>query len=305
LIAQLREIYGSFQSLRSEAVRFKAHRREVILSANVDKEEMKSYLLGALDADRKSQLEERILSEPDVYEALLLTEEELIDQYVAGTLSELEQQQFETNFLVTSERQKNLQFGRLLKRYVNSHAVLNALEQPLVDVHQQEEPVHVSRSFPFHLSPFGWRPALASSGIVIALAGIIFLLWLAERKPTYHVAQTNTSLAVVVPLTPGSTRSSGAALPRLQVPPKGSDVKFELEIANPGFHNYKSELLRENNSLQTIGELKAEAKGEQHVVPLTISGELLCPGDYQVRLSGVLDSGANEFIDNYSFRVIE
>jgi hypothetical protein len=45
---------------------------------------MKKYLLGTLDADRKSQLEERILSEPDVYEELLLTEEELIDQYVAG-----------------------------------------------------------------------------------------------------------------------------------------------------------------------------------------------------------------------------
>ena len=35
------------------------------------------------------------------------------------------------------------------------------------------------------------------------------------------------------------------------------------------------------------------------------TGEMLSPGDYQVKLSGVLDSGADEFIDNYSFRVIE
>jgi len=102
----------------------------VTLSPNIDKDVMKTYLLGSLDEDRKTQLEERILSEPNVYEDLLVTEEELIDQYVAGSLSELEQQQFESNFLITSERQRNLHFGRLLQRYVNSHAVLNTLEQP-------------------------------------------------------------------------------------------------------------------------------------------------------------------------------
>ena len=51
--------------------------------------------------------------------------------------------------------------------------------------------------------------------------------------------------------------------------------------------------------------MATEAKGEQRIVPFTVTGEMLSPGDYQVKLSGVLDSGADEFIDNYSFRVIE
>ena len=38
-------------------------------------------------------------------------------------------------------------------------------------------------------------------------------------------------------------------------------------------------------------------------MPLTITGETLRPGDYQVKLSGVSDSGQDEFIDNYTFRV--
>ena len=46
-------------------------------------------------------------------------------------------------------------------------------------------------------------------------------------------------------------------------------------------------------------------KGEQYIVPLTITGEMLSPGDYEVKLSGVSESGANEFIEKYSFRVIE
>ena len=57
--------------------------------------------------------------------------------------------------------------------------------------------------------------------------------------------------------------------------------------------------------MQTSEALPIEAKGQQYVIPLTITGETLSPGDYQVKLSGVLESGADEFIQNYSFRVIE
>jgi hypothetical protein len=274
----------------------------LILTLNLDKDDMKKYLLGTLDGDRKSQLEERILSEPDVYEELLLTEEELIDQYVAGSLTGLEQQQFETNFLTTSERQKHLQFARHLKRYMNSHAVLVALEEPSYVAHHYEVPAAKAGSF-FSGARLTRRPMIGVSVAVVAFAVILFLCW-HVRKGAEHVGNTSASVATVVPLTPGSTRSVGATVTRVQIPPKGSDVKLELET-NTNYQHYKSELLRENNSLKTIGELRVEAKGEQHVVPLVIPGELLGPGDYQVRLSGVLDSGADEFIDNYSFRVIE
>ena len=263
---------------------------------------MKEYLLGTLDGDRKSQLEERILSEPNVYEELLVIEEELIDQYVAGSLTGLEQQQFETNFLTTSERQKHLQFARLLKRYVNSHAVLVALEEPSFVAH--EVPAATKSSSSFSGARLTRRPMLGLSVAIAAFAVILFLTW-HVRKGAEPIDNTSASVAAVVPLTPGSTRSSGATVTRVRVPPKGSDVKLELEIANTRYQHYKSELLRENKSLKTISELKVEAKGEQHVVPLTIPAELLSPGDYQVRLSGVLDSGADEFIDNFSFCVIE
>ena len=45
------------------------------------------------------------------------------------------------------------------------------------------------------------------------------------------------------------------------------------------------------------------ARGAQQVVPVIIAGEILSPGDYQLKFSGVLDSGADEYIDNYAFRV--
>ena len=89
------------------------------MNPEIERQEMREFLLGTLDGDHKSQFEERILTEPGVYEELLVVEEELIDQYLGGDLSALEQQQFESHFLITAERQKNLRFGKLLQQYAD------------------------------------------------------------------------------------------------------------------------------------------------------------------------------------------
>lgn len=255
---------------------------------------MRDFLLGTLDGDHKTQFEERILTEPGVYEELLVVEEELIDQYVAGELSPLEQQQFESHFLITAERQKNLRFGKLLRQYATSHIDLPEPEEPPIPVH----------SFSPLRTPLRRWSALAVLATIVGCAGIIFVRGLVNKREACVVQQTN-SRVVTVTLLPGSAGTGESTPQRLSVPPQDAQVKLELELTNPTFRNYKSELFRENKSLQISDELTLEAKGEQRVVPFTVTGEKLSPGDYQVKLSGVLDSGADEFIDNYSFRVIE
>ena len=91
-------------------------------------QEMRDYLLGTLDAERRTELEDKILCDGKVYECLLVVAEELIAQYARGGLSTPERHGFETHFLVTARRQKNLRFGALLDKY-NSHPVL-APEKP-------------------------------------------------------------------------------------------------------------------------------------------------------------------------------
>ena len=252
---------------------------------------MRSYLLGTLDRDPKTQFEERILTEPGVYEELLVVEEELIDQYLAGDLSALEQQQFETHFLITAERQKNLRYGKLLQKYATSRTDLTKPEEPPIPV----------QAFWFHRTParrWAWGFLAASLG----LAGIFFVRGLVNKR---EAAEQTIPRVVTVTLLPGPPGTAGSNAQHVIVSPKGAEVKLELELTNPTFQNYKSELFRENKSLKISDELTIEAKGKQRVVPFTVTGEMLSPGDYQVKLSGVLDSGADEFVDNYSFRVIE
>jgi anti-sigma-K factor RskA len=273
------------------------------LSPNIDNQEMRDYLLGTLEAARRTALEERILCDPDVYEELLVNEEELIDQYVAGSLSTIEKHQFETHFLITAERQKNLRFGRLLERYMNSHSVFVPAQNVPEAVRQPGKTAPAKKSSPFYLASFGKRPALAGlAAVVVVCLGIILYCLIVTRKPAVNMAQQSASRLMVVTLAPGSTRSSDSTK-RVTVPPKGVCIQLELEIANSSFHNFKSQLFRESQALETKNELKMEARGDQHIVPFKITGEMLSPGDYQVKLSGVLDSGQDEFIDSYSFRV--
>ena len=276
------------------------------MNPNIDKQEMRNYLLGNLEVDRRAALEERILCDPGFYEELLVSEEELIDQYLGNNLSPSERQQFETHFLITAEREKNLQFSRLLRRYLDSQpAPVSPAETP-VAVRRHEIPAPAKNFLPFAAGTVGRTAAVAVSAAVVVGVGIVLLLcWLSIRNAQQHVAQTETSRLVNVPLTPGTLRSEDVATHRVQVPPRGSRVRLEMQVSNSNFHNYRSELLRENASLQTEDKLKSEKKDGQHIVPWTIPGEVLSPGDYQVRLKGVLDSGQDEFIDNYSFRVVK
>lgn len=295
--AQSDEISGIFKSLRLGATE---SLEKSNLNRNIDDQEMRNYLLGTLEADRRTEFEERILSDPDVYEELLVNEEELVDQYVTGSLSTLEKHQFETHFLITAERQKDLRFGRLLKTHLHSRP---ALVQDPVEVDQAGNIAPANRSLPLFLALFGRGPVLAVSAALVLCLGLIFCYWAVARRPAASEVQQNHSHLMVVTIAPGSTRSSGTTK-RVTVPPKGVDVKLELEITNGNFNNYKSELIRESESLDTQAELKMETRGDQHFIPFTIPGDLLSPGEYQVRLCGVMNSGDDEFIDNYSFRVI-
>ena len=252
----------------------------------MDTEVLRSYLLGTLEAEPRAELEERILSDAAVYEELLLLEDELIDQYVADRLSKTDREQFETHFLITAERQNKLRFGQLLQRYMTS------IEVPALSANVSVP--HLNETLP--LRRFSSLSGLAVG--IVAVMGIGLFSWFAVRKPVEQRAtQQDQSRLVVVKLAPGSVEKQGVT-----VPPRGFNVKLELAVANRNFKNYKSELFRENTPVQT-NALRIEKKGEQQIVPLTITGDKLSPGDYQVKLSGVSDSGQDEFIDNYTFRV--
>src|ERR1051325_1564141 len=153
---------------------------------------MRNYLLGNLEVDRRAALEERILCDPGVYEELLISEEELIDQYLRNNLSPSERQQFETHFLITAERERNVRFSRLLRRYLDSQpAPVSPVEIP-VAVRQNDIPAPAKNFLPFAAGTFGRNAALAvSAAFVLGVGVILVFCWLADKKDQQKNAQKN------------------------------------------------------------------------------------------------------------------
>jgi len=273
------------------------------LTPKLDKQEMRNYLLGSLEAERRAALEESILCDPGIYEELVVVEEELIDEYITNNLSPSERQQFETHFLITAERQKKLRFGRLLRRYLDSQPVFVSPDDiPAPVVRQDKIDAPATKFFSFATGSFARGATLTvSSAVVVILVILTLVCWRANRKP--DTVQENSPNPIPYTLTPASLRSEDAGTQRVKAPPKGVNVRLNLEVTNTNFRNYRAGLFREKNFVQTADELKAEPNGEQRVVPWTIAGEVLSPGDYQIKLSGVAESGPDAFVDNYSFRV--
>src|SRR5215212_4298858 len=84
---------------------------------NLDEQEVRSYLLGSLSPERRTEVEALLDHDAELHEEVLAVEEELFDQYVQGCLSAEETQLFETHLLSTADRQQKLQFARLFNRY--------------------------------------------------------------------------------------------------------------------------------------------------------------------------------------------
>ena len=65
---------------------------------------LRSYVLGELDEERRVELEERLIMEPDLFELLGPEEDELVEDYLEDVLTPQEKAAFEQQFLTNDDR---------------------------------------------------------------------------------------------------------------------------------------------------------------------------------------------------------
>src|SRR5437879_13183933 len=79
---------------------------------------LRKYLLGDLSPEEQQEVELQLMSDEDAYDLLVAAEDDLIDASLAGKLKGDELERFNNYFLAAGERQRKLQFGRSLERFV-------------------------------------------------------------------------------------------------------------------------------------------------------------------------------------------
>jgi hypothetical protein len=250
---------------------------------------MKSYLLGSLNDSRRGQLEERLLSDGELFEELLISEDELVDQYVAGRLTDREKRQFELHFLITDDRQRKFQFGRTFNKYLE---VNDNSKSAAADARHPE---------PFPNQPAFWsirRPIIAFSVVALLCFGILAAYWIVARREAGSVGAIH-----VVALVPGGARSPGVGLPRIQIPEGTTTLEIHLAVPELKFDKYMAELRSHQTGVSEVQSVKTHEDSGKKSVIFQIRTDVLPVDDYQLKLNGIDAKGDREFIDMYSFGV--
>jgi len=79
---------------------------------------IRRYLLGRLGEDELQQLEERIMVDNELFDQVLLAEDEMVEDYVNRDLPESDRSDFESSFVSTPEGRQQVAYVSALRRHV-------------------------------------------------------------------------------------------------------------------------------------------------------------------------------------------
>jgi len=285
---------------------------------------LRLYVLGELREPSRLDVEERLGTDPDFFEALGMTEDDLTEEYVEGTLSAADTECFERHYLTTHERRQDLAFFRQLKSY--------AVEQrPTVRLADR---LRLNDLFRFH--PL-WSSVAA--GVFILLVGGNLALLLGnyrlqgqfdhvraehqregelrlqlQRQVAALTAQGNTlqgrlesqqgtGSLPTFGLTSGRLRGprSGA---RLSISSNAQHVRLELQLPGNDSSPYRAVLYDEaGDVIWSQAKLKAESISGRSAVVVLVPSAVLSSGEYELKLSAATARRDLEVVATYSFRV--
>ena len=233
----------------------------------IDDVHIREYLLGRLDGDPElvEQIDEQILTNPQFSIVVDVVEDEIIEEYIEGSLSADDGRAVERHFLRPPERQLKLRNARLLSRH------LATASQPWETVEQSEPPSRAAWIRVWKLPHFRIYAELAAAAVfIVAIALLVYQ----RRELGMAVEQTSQQLA--------EERQKEIALNQ-QVHPR-------LQIMAPSaveLHLFEAGLTRGNAQLPTVNI--GNTSGTLHIevaIPSDPTGKHSPPtGRYQVQLN--------------------
>jgi len=232
-----------------------------------DRNVIRQYLLGRLDESREleNELSESILFNDEVSEIADSIEDEIIEEYLAGTLDSADKVAVDEYFLRPAERREKLRFIKLLQHHFET--TQDSLAQSRPEVHAQTDRFTKERAdiSPGHYwrSPFGTYAQLAAL-VLLCVVSVSYIYSLRNRQTRLesdlaqergHSADLATQVSQLQPpmialtLVADRSRDAAAQIPRLVVKPSTQRIVVEIALAKVGTVAYEVRL--ESKSAKT------------------------------------------------------
>lgn len=151
----------------------------------VDEKQMEHYLLGLLPEDKAPSLEEKGLADYGFFEHLLVIENRLIDDYLAGQLSPQYRAQFEKHFLSSPKRRERVEFAGTFLRAMSQSSAVAVAPVPIAIAVPKAKVAAEKISWRERLQSFfgfnSWGGGLAAAAVMLLVAFAGWSFWEARR----------------------------------------------------------------------------------------------------------------------------
>jgi|HubBroStandDraft_6_1064221.scaffolds.fasta_scaffold63670_3 hypothetical protein len=299
---------------------------------------MRRYFLGDLPQEERDRLEDRYFADVEVFEELLAIENDLIDAYARGELTEGDRRKFEVAYLQSPPRRERVEFARALR-------LVSALEAEAVGDQRGSLWKRMWAALSIRQGISQWALAIAvvlivasgswmlvqnqklRVGLQQAQAGQAELLreentlrqQIAEfkgaAKDQVRENQKGSEVAKLEPpmglemtlrLIPGIARGFGGAPKTLVLLPTTSWLRLQLMVDRDEDRTYEAVLLTADGKEVSRGrDLRIHSMGGSTVVAWRIPAQSIQATDYIVQLTGQPAAGMiQEGVESYSFRVL-
>jgi hypothetical protein len=301
---------------------------------------MRQFLLDELGEDEREELEQLVLTEDGARDKLLMAEDDLIEEYLEGSLRGKERERFLRQFLSIPHQRNKLRIAKSLRRFARDESNIETVPiKPRVRNEAEIDTVPImprvvreaeidtlpiiplpkvptqSHAWSFH-SLLVYAPFVAVIVVAIAVGAI----WYAKYRDSIErenqrqavereLVQLNAPEGQNLPTEQVSTLTVPPFSPRSVIASSSSSFKgpiLELRLL-PGTQQAE----RYNAVLNKVGStdkflvpnLKLHDQDGDKAVHLRIPTRLLTPGVYAVQLNGLATDGSIKNSSEYSFEI--
>jgi len=272
------------------------------------------FLLGTVEDSERQRIESLFLIDSKTQETILIAEDELVEDYLEGSLSETDTAKFLEQYAHDPRQRRKLRIVGTIREYAQSEALRD---------HAESSVLQKVRSF---LS-LGWaseRRLNIPIAVAVATVLVVTMVWVV-RWNTQRMRDNNFRLAIEQQLTelnaPSSLRENppqmvSLVLPSVslrsanspaQITPQAAYRIAELRLLWPHkaeSQSYLAVLRRVGGTEQfRIANLADEKNHDGKVVRLRLPAQSLPPGLYQVSLSASASDGLSGPTEEYEFMI--
>jgi len=275
---------------------------------------LRRYLLGSVPDGERERLEQALLGDENLYEELLATEDELVDEYVWDRLPESNRAGFLQYLSSLPDYRQKLEFAEAIR----SHCLASPTDAPARgEVAQPGRGRALQARVP--------ALALVAATVLAMLGGVWASLTISGLRE--RVGRTESELARLqdellrqraedpesetssrpaarsILLTAGTFRSGGARQVVL-IPREPELLELRLDLGSADYPTYRA-AVHDANALElvSVGRLRARTEADRILVVFNASSDWFTPGDYYISLMGEPGNGVPEAVARYDFRV--